>query len=213
DPKAMRLPSSARIADHGSDQRCNIDRHSCHPAGRPEPTHPNHLPGPTATRYPYHHRLRRNTSIPAHQRAAGHDLSYRTRCPMDRHAARSQQGHQLGPYRHRRRNQHPLTTRRCRIDHRHPAARTGHRRRHRTTTGYGETLLSLLTSVPLAMTLVIAPVAPWIATQLGRNRVISLALIAIAAGTSIRSLPGDAALITGTLLLGLGIAVGTVLLP
>ncbi|HIW46864.1 MAG TPA: MFS transporter [Candidatus Yaniella excrementigallinarum] len=83
----------------------------------------------------------------------------------------------------------------------------------RTTTGYGETLLSLLTSVPLAMTLVIAPVAPWIATQLGRNRVISLALIAIAAGTSIRSLPGDAALITGTLLLGLGIAVGTVLLP
>src|SRR5699024_8650841 len=57
----------------------------------------------------------------------------------------------------------------------------------RTTTGYGETLLSLLTSVPLAMTLVIAPVAPWIATQLGRNRVISLALIAIAAGTSIRS--------------------------
>src|SRR5690625_7191254 len=83
----------------------------------------------------------------------------------------------------------------------------------RTTPGYGETLLSLLTSVPLAMTLVIAPVAPWIATQLGRNRVISLALIAIAAGTSIRSLPGDAALITGTLLLGLGIAVGTLLLP
>src|SRR5699024_7514682 len=83
----------------------------------------------------------------------------------------------------------------------------------RTTTGYGETLLSLLTSVPLAMTLAIAPVAPWIATQLGPNRVISLALLAIAAGTSIRSLPGDAALITGTLLLGLGIAVGTVLLP
>src|SRR5699024_3429559 len=44
------------------------------------------------------------------------------------------------------------------------------------------------------------------------NRVISLALIAIAAGTSIRSLPSDAALITGTLLLGLGIPVGTVLL-
>src|SRR5699024_8864379 len=83
----------------------------------------------------------------------------------------------------------------------------------RTTTGYGETLLSLLTSVPLAMPLVVAPVAAWIATQLGRNRVISLALIAIAAGTSIRSLPGDAALITGTLLLGRGIAVGTVLLP
>src|SRR5699024_6900371 len=82
----------------------------------------------------------------------------------------------------------------------------------RTATSYGATPISLLTSVPLAMTLVIAPVAPWIATQLGRNRVISLALIAIAAGTSIRSLPGDAALLTGTLLLGLGIAVGTVLL-
>src|SRR5699024_3918778 len=83
----------------------------------------------------------------------------------------------------------------------------------RTTTGYGETLLSLLTSVPLAMTLVIAPVAPWIATQLGRNRVISLALIAIAAVPIFSSLPGDAALIASTLLLGLGIPVGTVLLP
>lgn len=83
----------------------------------------------------------------------------------------------------------------------------------RTTTGYGETLLSLLTSVPLAMTLVVAPMVPWLATRLGRNRVIGLALVTIAAGTGIRSLPGDASLITGTLLLGLGIAVGTVLLP
>ena len=83
----------------------------------------------------------------------------------------------------------------------------------RTTTGYGETLLSLLTSVPLAMTLVVAPIAPWIATHLGRNRVIGLVLIAIAAGICIRSLPGDVSLLIGTLLLGLGIAVGTVLLP
>lgn len=83
----------------------------------------------------------------------------------------------------------------------------------RASTGYGETLLSLLTSIPLALTLLIAPVSPWLANKFGRNRIIGLALVAISAGVIIRSVPGDLALFAGTVLLGLGIAVGTVLIP
>src|SRR5690625_2004056 len=46
----------------------------------------------------------------------------------------------------------------------------------RSSTGYGETLLSLLTSIPLAPTLVIAPFAPWLARRFGRNGIIIVAL-------------------------------------
>src|SRR5690625_2653054 len=82
-----------------------------------------------------------------------------------------------------------------------------------SSTGYGETLLSLLTSIPLALIALVAPVSPSLAERFGRNRVIGLALFAISAGTLIRSIPGDVSLFTGTVLLGLGIAAGTVLIP
>jgi CP family cyanate transporter-like MFS transporter len=82
-----------------------------------------------------------------------------------------------------------------------------------SSTGYGETLLSLLTSIPLAQIVLVAPVSPWLAERFGRNRVIGLALFAISAGTLIRSIPDDVSLFTGTVLLGLGIAAGTVLIP
>src|SRR5690625_3196431 len=83
----------------------------------------------------------------------------------------------------------------------------------RTSTGYGETLLSLLTSIPLALTLLVAPASPWLARRIGRNRVIGFALVAISGGVILRSIPGDVSLFTGTVLLGLGIAAGTVLIP
>lgn len=83
----------------------------------------------------------------------------------------------------------------------------------RDTTGYGETLLSLLTSIPLAMTLAVAPISPWLARRLGRNRTIGLALLGIFIGTLVRSLPGEVPLVAGTLLLGVAIALGTVLIP
>lgn len=77
----------------------------------------------------------------------------------------------------------------------------------------GETFLSLLTSIPLALTLVIAPFAPRFAARIGRDRAIALALSGIVAGTLVRSLPGEGALLIGTVLLGCAIAVGTVLGP
>lgn len=83
----------------------------------------------------------------------------------------------------------------------------------RTSTGYGETLLSLLTSIPLALTLLVAPASPWLARRIGRNRVIGFALVAISGGVILRSIPGDVSLFAGTVLLGLGIAAGTVLIP
>lgn len=83
----------------------------------------------------------------------------------------------------------------------------------RSSTGYGETLLSLLTSIPLAFTLAVAPLSPWLARKFGRNRVIVVALGMITVGIVVRSLPADFALFCGTVLLGIGIATGTVLIP
>lgn len=80
-------------------------------------------------------------------------------------------------------------------------------------TGHGETFLSLLTAIPLALTLVAAPVSPRVARRLGRDRAVGLALAAVAVGVLVRSLPGDVPLVAGTVLLGLGIAVATVLGP
>ncbi|HLS15931.1 MAG TPA: MFS transporter [Beutenbergiaceae bacterium] len=80
-------------------------------------------------------------------------------------------------------------------------------------TGRGETFLSLLTTIPLALTVVIAPLAPRLAARLGRDRTVGYLLGAIVVGTVVRSIPGDPALLVGTVLLGCAIAVGTVLAP
>lgn len=80
-------------------------------------------------------------------------------------------------------------------------------------TGHGETFLSLLTSIPLALTLLAAPVAPMLANRLGRSRTVGFALIAIVAGMVVRSVPGDVTLLVGTGLLGFSIAIVTVLVP
>lgn len=80
-------------------------------------------------------------------------------------------------------------------------------------TGHGETFISLLTSIPLALTLLAAPVAPGLANRFGRTRVAGLALVAIVAGMVLRSVPGDAPLLLGTGILGFSIAVVTILVP
>lgn len=80
-------------------------------------------------------------------------------------------------------------------------------------TGHGETFLSLLTTIPLALTLVIAPISPRIAARFGRDRTVGFALAGIIVGTIVRSIPGDVPLLAGTALLGCVIAVGTVLAP
>lgn len=77
----------------------------------------------------------------------------------------------------------------------------------------GETFLSLLTTIPLALTLVVAPFVPQLATRFGMNRIIGWALVGIVGGTLIRSIPTTVTLLAGTLILGIAIAIGTVLGP
>ncbi|WP_166822246.1 MFS transporter [Brevibacterium limosum] len=83
----------------------------------------------------------------------------------------------------------------------------------KSDTGHGETFLSLLTSIPLALTLMAAPIAPALAKRLGRNRTVGVSLLAVVMGMAVRSVPGEAPLLIGTGLLGFAIAVCTVLVP
>lgn len=83
----------------------------------------------------------------------------------------------------------------------------------RADLGSGETFLSLLTTIPLALTLVVAPFVPRIATRFGMNRIMGWALVGIVVGTLVRSIPSTVTLLMGTVLLGIAIAVGTVLGP
>lgn len=80
-------------------------------------------------------------------------------------------------------------------------------------TGHGETFLSLLTAIPLALTLVMAPLAPRLAARFGTDRTLGGAFVGIVLGTVLRSVPGDPTLLGGTAVLGCAIAVGTVLGP
>ncbi|WP_134324253.1 MFS transporter [Cumulibacter soli] len=80
-------------------------------------------------------------------------------------------------------------------------------------TGHGETVLSLLTTIPLILVFVIAPITPRITGRFGRSRVIGFVLVLVIIGTLVRSVPGDLGLFAGTIILGIGIALGTVLGP
>lgn len=80
-------------------------------------------------------------------------------------------------------------------------------------TGHGETVLSLLTTIPLVLVFVIAPITPRITGRFGRSRVIGCVLVLIIVGTMVRSFPGNLGLFAGTTILGIAIALGTVLGP
>lgn len=83
----------------------------------------------------------------------------------------------------------------------------------RADTGHGESFLSLLTAIPLALTLLVAPATPPVAARVGRSRLLGAALVGVVLGTGIRSVPGDVFLLAGTTVLGVSIAIGTVLAP
>lgn len=71
----------------------------------------------------------------------------------------------------------------------------------------------LLQTLPLLAFAVFSPFAAGVARKMGMERALFLALLVIAAGVCIRSFAGLTGLYAGTLLVGLGIAVGNVLLP
>ncbi|MED4400551.1 CynX/NimT family MFS transporter [Metabacillus fastidiosus] len=74
-------------------------------------------------------------------------------------------------------------------------------------------LAGTITTLPLLAFALFSPFAPKIANKSGMERTIFFSLIVLIIGIIIRSLQGIIPLFTGTILIGLAIAVGNVLLP
>lgn len=83
----------------------------------------------------------------------------------------------------------------------------------RADTGISGGAAGLLTTLPLICFAALSLLAPALARRFGTRRVLTSSLLLLAAGIALRSVPPVAALFAGTVVLGLAIAVGNVLLP
>ncbi len=83
----------------------------------------------------------------------------------------------------------------------------------RDTTGLSNTALGLLTTLPLLAFGVVSSLTSLFTRRLGIEGTIALALMLLTGGILLRVIPSTAALFGGTLLLGIAIALGNVLLP
>lgn len=80
-------------------------------------------------------------------------------------------------------------------------------------TGLSGVLVGLLTTLPLIAFAVLSPIAPSIANRFGAENTLFASLLILIVGTVLRSLPSTFTLFTGTVLIGLAIAICNVLLP
>ncbi|WP_084516376.1 MFS transporter [Microtetraspora niveoalba] len=80
-------------------------------------------------------------------------------------------------------------------------------------TGLGTTALGALGALPLLAFAALSPVVHRPGARFGAERVVLWALVALAAGIAVRSLPGAAWLWAGTAVAGASIAAGNVLVP
>lgn len=80
-------------------------------------------------------------------------------------------------------------------------------------TGLSNTLLGLLSALPLLAFSAVSPLVHGPARRIGIERTVVWALVALAAGVALRSVPGLPPLWAGTALAGAGIAVCNVLIP
>jgi CP family cyanate transporter-like MFS transporter len=83
----------------------------------------------------------------------------------------------------------------------------------RADTGLSNAALGMLTALPLLAFGVVSTLTPSATRRLGTEGALAAALLLIALGTGVRAVPSVALLFGGTVLLGVGIAVGNVLLP
>lgn len=83
----------------------------------------------------------------------------------------------------------------------------------RTSTGLSSLYLGMLTTLPLIAFGIVSMLAPVFTKKFGVGRVLFVAMLLLTAGIVIRSLAWLPALYIGTLLLGIAIAFGNVLLP
>lgn len=83
----------------------------------------------------------------------------------------------------------------------------------RLDTGLSNTLLGLLTTLPVLAFGIFSILTPLFTKKIGTEGTMSLALVLLTAGILLRVIPSYAALYMGTAILGIGIALGNVLLP
>ncbi|KQL52260.1 transporter [Heyndrickxia shackletonii] len=83
----------------------------------------------------------------------------------------------------------------------------------RESLGISSTLAGALTTVPLLAFALVSPFAPKLARRFGMESVLFLSLILLTIGIILRPLSGVGTLFTGTIFLGLAIAIGNVLVP
>lgn len=79
--------------------------------------------------------------------------------------------------------------------------------------GISHAVAGTITTLPLLAFAFLSPFAPKIAKRLGMERTIFLSLLVLLLGMVIRSLFGTSFLFIGTILIGLAIAIGNVLMP
>lgn len=79
--------------------------------------------------------------------------------------------------------------------------------------GLSSSAASFLVSLPLLAFAVVSPFVPRVAVRLGLERTLAAALVILAVGLVVRSVPPTALLWVGTLLIGVAIAVLNVVLP
>lgn len=83
----------------------------------------------------------------------------------------------------------------------------------RDSLGISNTLAGTITTVPLLAFAFLSPFAPKLARRFGMEFTLFISLILLTAGIGIRSFGGVETLFIGTILIGLSIAIGNVLLP
>jgi CP family cyanate transporter-like MFS transporter len=83
----------------------------------------------------------------------------------------------------------------------------------RADTGLSNAALGLLTTLPLLAFGLVSPLTGAVSRRVGTEGAVAVAILLLGAGTAARALPSVAVLYAGTLLLGVGIALGNVLLP
>jgi len=83
----------------------------------------------------------------------------------------------------------------------------------RLDTGLPNSLLGMLTTLPVLAFGLLSVFTPLLTRRFGTEGTMSLALLILTAGIMLRVIPGSFMLFTGTIILGAGIALGNVLLP
>ncbi|REL38478.1 MFS transporter [Rhodohalobacter sp. SW132] len=83
----------------------------------------------------------------------------------------------------------------------------------RSDTGLSNSLLGMLTTLPVLAFGILSVFTPLFTKRLGTEGTMMLALIILTAGILLRVIPGSLMLFGGTIILGAGIALGNVLLP